>query len=239
MFLATDLDGTFLGGNDLQRQQLYALIRENKNITLTFVTGRGLATVLPLLENPYMPKPDYIISDVGATIVYGNSLEPFQPLQDEIENKWPGHEKIMAQLKDLNLVYQQVPQQRRCSYFTNDPELIHEVSQRMTALNCDVLFSANKFMDVLPGGVNKGSTLTNLVQLLKVDTNNVLVAGDTLNDLSMYRCGFRSVVVGNAEQKLIDATITMGNVFFAKEEGAGGILESMRHFKAFESFVAN
>jgi hydroxymethylpyrimidine pyrophosphatase-like HAD family hydrolase len=49
MLLATDLDGTFLGGKSSYKQQLYQLIRENKDIRLVFVTGRSLATVIPLL----------------------------------------------------------------------------------------------------------------------------------------------------------------------------------------------
>ena len=42
MLLATDLDGTFLGGTQETRQQLYQLIAVHPDIDLIFVTGRGL-----------------------------------------------------------------------------------------------------------------------------------------------------------------------------------------------------
>ena len=41
--LATDLDGTFLGGSDTQRAALYDWITAHREaITLIFVSGRGL-----------------------------------------------------------------------------------------------------------------------------------------------------------------------------------------------------
>lgn len=90
LLLATDLDGTFLGGKSADKQQLYRVIRENPTVRLVFVTGRGLETVIPLLNDPVIPNPDYIICDVGATVVNGRTLEPIQPIQSEIENRWPG-----------------------------------------------------------------------------------------------------------------------------------------------------
>ena len=120
MILATDLDGTFLGGKSLHKQQLYRLVRKDTSIILVFVTGRGLETVIPLLNDPIMPNPDYIICDVGATIVNGHTLEAVEPLQNDIEKNWPGVLKIQECLKDLTeLHYQEVPQQRRCSFYVS------------------------------------------------------------------------------------------------------------------------
>ena len=72
MLLATDLDGTFLGGDTAQQAALYRILNSSKTLQLIFVSGRGLATILPLFDEPLMPKPDFIICDVGATIVNGN-----------------------------------------------------------------------------------------------------------------------------------------------------------------------
>src|SRR6188768_4111586 len=125
MILATDLDGTFLGGKSLHKQQLYRLIRKENDIRLIFVTGRGLETVIPLLNDPIIPNPDFIICDVGATIVNGHTLEAIEPLQHEIEKKWPGHFRIKEAIKEIaGLEYQEVPQQRRCSFCARDKEVI-------------------------------------------------------------------------------------------------------------------
>ncbi|HZW51558.1 MAG TPA: HAD family hydrolase, partial [Rudaea sp.] len=65
--LATDLDGTFLAGSASARRRLYRLIQRHPGISLAWVTGRGLESVMPLLNDHALPRPDYIICDVGAT----------------------------------------------------------------------------------------------------------------------------------------------------------------------------
>ncbi len=80
MLLATDLDGTFLGGLPEHRQSLYQLLNQSQDIQLVFVTGRGLEAVMPLLADPAVPVPDYIICDVCGTVVTGDTLQPVQPL---------------------------------------------------------------------------------------------------------------------------------------------------------------
>jgi len=237
MLIATDLDGTFLGGKSLHKQALYRMIKSDPSIRLVFVTGRGLETVIPLLNDPIIPNPDYIIADVGATVVNGHTLEPVDEIQSGIEKNWPGAFAVMECLEVLNLAYQPVPQQRRCSYYADDESMVNNVRRRVADLGCDVIYSAGKFLDVLPQQVNKGTTLLRLVSYLNENAENVLVAGDTLNDLEMFTCGFKGVVVGNAEEKLQAATATVPGILHAKAEGAGGILEAFEHFPHFNKYI--
>ena len=60
-----------------------------------------------------------------------------------------------------------------------------------------------------------------------VPASDVLTAGDTLNDLSMFESGLPSVVVGNAEPRLRAALPTSEQVYHATRAGAGGILEAL------------
>ncbi|ATL45697.1 glucosylglycerol-phosphate synthase [Chitinophaga caeni] len=238
MILATDLDGTFLGGSERSKERLYSLIRKNKDFRLIFVTGRGVESVLPLLSDPVIPKPDYIICDVGATVLNGFTLEPVQPIQNNIELKWPGRRVVSEMMKGVNdLVVQPVPQQRRCSYFFDDPDIQKKVAFIEEKLHCDIIVSAGRYLDVLPQDVNKGSTLQQLINLLQEPAERVLVAGDTLNDLSLYNAGFKGVVVGNPEPALAEATADFDHVYQAEDAGAGGILEAMQHFKEFDPFL--
>ncbi|MEO6355671.1 MAG: HAD family hydrolase [Ferruginibacter sp.] len=231
MILATDLDSAFLGGQSLHKQQLYRLIRKNASIRLIFVTGRGLESVIPLLNDPIIPNPDFIICDVGATVVNGHTLEPVEPLQNEIDKKWPGRLKIFECLNDFTtLQYQDVPQQHRCSFYCTDEKMIQKVGKKVNAIDCSIIHSAGKYLDVMPQGTDKGNTLLKLVNYLNADVEDVLVAGATLNDLSMYQYGFKGVVVGKSEQKLVQLTRNITNVYTAKEEGAGGIIEAIRNF---------
>lgn len=231
MILATDLDGTFLGGDPDNRQRLYQLIDAHPGIRLVFVTGRGLEVVVPLLSDPAIPRPDYIICDVGATLVDGHSLQAVYPLQSEIEATWPGEQVVAARMAEFpGLDRQTVPQQRRCSYFCEPGAVTEEVRLALEALGCDLLYSADMYLDCLPAGVNKGSTLRRLIEHLEIDEEEVLVAGDTLNDLSMYEQGFKGVCVGESEQALLDATGERAKVLHARLSGCGGILEAFGHF---------
>lgn len=235
MLLATDLDGTFLGGNPTQKAILYQFINENPALQLIFVSGRGLASVLPLFEDPLMPRPQFIICDVGATIVHGHTLQSVEPIQSVIEKRWPGKEKVSAALSDVKgLAPQEVPQERRCSYYYSANTEINELKYRVEQLNCDLILSAGKYADILPKGVNKGFSLHQLVKQYGFANDNILVAGDTFNDLSLFKTGYKGVVVGNAEPGLPDATAGFDLIYHAREAGAGGILEAMRHF----SFIA-
>ncbi|WP_240904682.1 glucosylglycerol-phosphate synthase [Sphingobacterium sp. SGR-19] len=238
MLLATDLDGTFLGGSMKNRLRLYRLIKQFSEIQLVFVTGRGLESVIPLLNDPLIPRPDYIIADVGATIVNGLTLEAIEPIQGNIESRWPSPYAIRSRvLEKTDVVYQEVPQQRRCSFYYDTGTNLSHVYKIAESFDCDVITSVNKYLDILPKDVNKGSTLKALVEHLHINEGDVLVAGDTLNDLSLYDTGYKGVVVGEAESSLLEHTASYENVYHAVESGAGGIIESMTYFEPFRRYA--
>lgn len=237
MLLATDLDGTFLGGKQIDKLNLYKLIQQRNDILLVFVTGRGLESVLPLLNDLIIPDPDYIICDVGATIVNGRTLEPVEPIQSEIESKWVDVYVLKERLSVIEgLEYQEVPQQRRCSFYYNERTDLTEFYKIAEEYDCDVITSLDRYIDILPRNVNKGSTLMKLIEVLQFDDEKVLVAGDTLNDLALYTTGYKGVAVGKSEQLLLEKTAELPNVYQAKREGAGGIMESMKHFSLFKPY---
>ncbi len=239
MLLATDLDGTFLGGNMENRLRLYRLIKQHPDIQLVFVTGRGLESVIPLLNDPLIPRPNYIIADVGATVVNGFTLEPIATIQGDIEERWPSTYAIRAKVMEVAAVtFQEVPQQRRCSFFYDGDVNLDPVYEVAKHFDCDIITSVDKYLDVLPRGVNKGSTLKALVEHLHVDQEDVLVAGDTLNDLALYETGYKGVVVGQAEPALLEKTKAYAQVFQADEAGAGGILEALSEFERFKKYAA-
>ena len=237
MLLATDLDGTFLGGSSTKKHQLYSLIKRRSDVKLVFVTGRGIESVLPLLHDPIIPIPDYIVSDVGATIVDGHTLEPVVAIQSDIERLWPDEHLLKQRLAGIpGLLPQEVPQQRRCSFYYDDDVDLAAIKEIADGYQCDVLLSAGKYLDILPGGVNKGTTLIRLIQLIGFSENMVLVAGDTYNDYSLFETGYKGVAVGRSEPALIEAVEKMTNVYQATKEGTGGILEAMKHFKCFHDY---
>jgi len=239
MLLATDLDGTFLGGTDEDRTTLYQLIKESPDLRLVFVTGRGIRSVLNLLEDTDLPRPEYIICDVGATVTHFPTMMPVEPIQSGIAAKWPG-DQVRERLKTVaGLLHQEAQQQYRCSYYYDAQTDITSAQTVATAFSCDLLLSAGKYLDVLPGGVNKGYTLLKLLEVLGTAQDQVLVAGDSMNDLAMYETGLRGVVVGGAEDELLTQTASMQHVWHAHRIGAGGILEAMEKHHSFTTLIDN
>lgn len=231
--LATDLDGTFLGGREADRHALYSLFRQlGDRALLFFVTGRGLERIHPLLNDPVVPDPDVVIADVGATAVYGDTLEPVQPLQTEIESRWPGMLAVRRALEPWPaLRLQDVPQQRRCSFeIDEDAEIPSGVEEAVAELGCGLLRSAGRYLDVLPRGVDKGTTLRGLLELLDLPDARVVVAGDTLNDEALFDLGLKGICVGEAEEGLRAAVAGRSQVHVSERPGAGGILEGLEAF---------
>ncbi|WP_288381197.1 glucosylglycerol-phosphate synthase [uncultured Massilia sp.] len=235
LVLATDLDGTLLAGTHEARRRVRDLFAAlpaagGARPTLVFVTGRGLETVMPLLSDPTIPTPDYIIADVGATVV-DRELRPVEPIQHELTAHWPGSQAILKALQPFpQLVRQSVPQERRCSFLATEDAITPALQAAVEALDCELLFSAGRYLDVLPRGVGKGAALRRLVLAAGFDPASVVVAGDTLNDLSMFEAGFRGVAVGGSEPALVERVRKNPRVHVATQEGCGGILEGLaRH----------
>lgn len=105
-----------------------------------------------------------------------------------------------------------------------------EAALALEDLEVDVLVSANVFLDVLPRGVNKGSTLRRVLDWIGVAESDCVVAGDSLNDLALFETGLRGIVVGNCEPALARRVANMEQVYQARGIGAEGILEGLRHF---------
>ena len=233
LVLATDLDGTFLGGSPAQRRALYDHLAGRDDAMVIFVTGRDVDFIAELIAQPGMVRPRYIVGDVGTSVFDGETLEPVVELETPIAEQWRGaNERVMGLLdNEPGLRLQDTPFRHRVSYDYDPAVLSPRTVAKVEALGFDCLLSANRFLDVLPRGISKGPTLTRLVEALGLQREAVLVAGDTMNDLSLFQTGFNGVAVGNSEQRLRAAVQRLPNVYCSRLPGAAGIADALVHFK--------
>jgi len=260
LVLATDLDGTFLGGGDAERAALYQWLqglrtRQPEDLTLIFVTGRDLPFIRSLVAAGVVPRPDYVIGDVGTTIAGGPDLAPLSALEADIAARWKqgatsaeqARERLRALLaEEPGLREQDTPFRYRLSYWYQPAVLSPATLPKIQGAGYDGLLSADTFLDVLPRGVSKGPTLRQLIAHLSVPPQDVLVAGDTLNDLSLFTTGLRGVAVGNSEPALLEALRTLEReqaldesepvhaiqsrrIYRSPRHGAAGILDAVHH----------
>lgn len=228
--LATDLDGTFLGGTAQERASLYDWINARRDeIVLIYVTGRSLTTMRDVLEELPL-QPDHIISDVGTAVYVGAKREPLAVLESWLDAGWQV-DKLPAVREMLgrhpHLTEQPVVEGRRMSYFYSDLMLAQTVQAELEAQGYDVLLSAEQYFDVLPRGVQKGPTLLRALDALGLPHERTLVAGDTLNDLSLFQTGLQGVIVANREPLLAEAAKDLPNVHWSTKNGAAGVLDAL------------
>ncbi len=235
--LATDLDGTFVGGSQQQREDLYAWLRAHRDeVMLIFVSGRGQAHMRELAHSLDV-QPEYFIGDVGTTVEHGQqgSQQAIEPVRQWLGAAWPT--RAAQRIDDVmrrhpRLSPQPVVGGRRKSYFYDDEPAALRAAVELRTLGFDVLLSDNQYFDVLPRGVQKGPTLLRTLRALRLSPRRTLVAGDTLNDLSMFRTGLCGVAVGNREPALDRALRGSAHVHRSSLPGAAGVLEALQRFHA-------
>ncbi|MCI5046291.1 MAG: HAD family hydrolase [Aquisalinus sp.] len=236
MVLATDLDGTFLGGSDADRDALYDWLRQHsETVGLIFVTGRDPDFIGELCASGRIPWPSYVVGDVGTTIAEvtaAGEIRPIQALEEAIANLWQDRgPSVREKLHNHpGLTLQPTGFRYRVSYDMDPAHFDESAVQIVAELGADSLISDNRFFDVLPRNVSKGPSLIRLLNHLKVDPAKTLAAGDTLNDLSMLVAGTPAVAVGGAETALLDALPQAEHIYRATNIGAAGIIEAIRHF---------
>lgn len=235
MVLATDLDGTFLGGSDDDRKAFYDFVEANRHrIVLIFVTGRDPGFIVNEVKRG-LPAPEYVIGDVGTTIAQFDSaghVSPIEELEVEIAEGWgvAGQTVTTALSRTAGLTLQSSGFRYRASFDMDPDTFDHAAFDIVADLGLDALMSDNRFFDVLPKGVSKGPSLVRLLSHLGIDNNRTLVAGDTLNDLSMLELGLPAVAVGGSEPGLLSRLEGQAHVHCAKGEGVAGIAEAILEF---------
>ncbi|HAO11857.1 MAG TPA: alpha,alpha-trehalose-phosphate synthase [Planktothrix sp. UBA8407] len=235
LVLATDLDGTFLGGSPQERQDFYNYLRVKRDrLLLIFVTGRSLELTLRLYEekNLIIPRPDYIIGDVGTTVYEGKTLKPVAKVQNWIADIWGNSSEFAGQIlvDEPGLTLQTLSPQYRVSYYYKPDQNQERIIQKIQAAGFECIMSADKYLDILPKGVAKGSTLLKLIDWLNISPYQVITSGDSLNDLSLFETGLKSIAVGNSELKLVEKIKTLNNVYYSDFPGVTGIWDGIKYY---------
>lgn len=235
--LATDLDGTFLGGSAADRQALYDWIEAHRSsVGLVFVSGRDPAFIHQLCGSGEVPWPEYVIGDVGTTIAHvapDRTIAPITDLERQIAERWrDGGDRVRSTLESApGLTLQPTDFRYRVSYDYDPDQFDPTTTATVEAMGFDVLISDNRFFDVLPQGVSKGPSLLRLLDHLNIPQTQVLAAGDTLNDLSMLVAGTPAVAVGGSEPPLLSALPDAAHIYRAEGVGTAGIFEAIAHFE--------
>ncbi|MGJ8632963.1 MAG: HAD family hydrolase [Luteolibacter sp.] len=237
---SSDLDGTLLGnpGAVVDFRKTWEMNAEDSPI-LVYNTGRLHDDARRAIREGGLPEPDFFITGVG-TVVYdvvkGETMEGFSDLLDEDWDLSVVREKVMS----LAGIEEQPPEHQhswKSSWFWygKSPEEVGQLRNDLLAadIQAQVVYSSSRDLDVLPLRANKGNAITWLCGHLGVGLDEVVVAGDTGNDSSMFLVpGVRGIVPENVEPELLQV-IEESNAYQAKGSCAEGILRGLIHYGVF------
>ncbi len=232
--LCTDLDGTFIG-DDNSMYELLRLIRD-RDISLVFSTGRHLPSVMQFVREKEIRMPEALIGSVGTQVYFADDGELI--LDDNwsqiISKDWE-REKVVSLLTDIKELVRQDDEfqtEFKESYFLkeNQSNVLREINQRMQGaeLKAHIIYSDDTFLDFLPPLSGKAQAVGYVVDNFGLKKENVIVCGDTGNDLDMFKAGFKGIIVGNAHAEL--KKFEGENAYHAVAQYASGIIEGIRHF---------
>ncbi|WP_328966708.1 trehalose-6-phosphate synthase [Streptomyces sp. NBC_00239] len=229
--LVADLDGTLLGGDQDSRLQLRRALERHPEITVVFATGRSLNSVRALLrQDPLLPSPRWIVADVGASVIDATDMSHIDALERPLRMGWPGHAAVREALRGFpQLAYQNVAQDGRCSFFLAPEGLTGALTSAVENMGCSWSYSEERYFDVLPPRAGKGPAVRQLIHKHQWPLSGLLVAGDSLNDLSLFHLRSHGVIVGNAEAALTERAPEGPLIHRSHLDGAAAILSTLQH----------
>jgi HAD superfamily hydrolase (TIGR01484 family) len=262
ILLATDLDRTLLPNGDqpespLARLRFRSLVTRPE-VRLAYVTGRHRELVEAAMAEYELPRPDFVIADVGTSLheVHADDWRQVQEWQQAVATDWGGHShaKMAAMVGEVpGLRMQEAAKQGACklSYYApalpNPAELLSRVRERLAASGARVNLvwsvdetTATGLLDVLPACASKLHALEFLRLRLVVPLNRTVFAGDSGNDMEVLVSGIPSVLVANAQASVraeamarADAPnlyLANGGLLGMNGNYSAGILEGVVHF---------
>jgi HAD superfamily hydrolase (TIGR01484 family) len=227
--LVTDIDGTLVHRTAAGTVRLLQQLQRHR-VHVIWATGRNLSELRLMLADPTIPAPEYIIADVGATVVDGRTLLPVRGVQEAIAAKWIGHDVVLEALRPFPGIRPQArPQEYRCSFYAEPAAVTGALRSAIEGLGCELVYSDGRYLDVLPRGVSKGSTTARLLEQLGWSHARVMVAGDSENDVSLLCGPWLGVVPSNADPRLAAAARKRRRVHLSPLPGPDGVLDGLRH----------
>jgi len=234
----SDLDGTLLGNPEATRRfkDTWESLPKKQRPLLCYNSGRLVQSVIDLLATQCLPWPDYIIGGVGTQIYDGRPKRPLNEYNRQFRAGWD-LKKIETILSTFPGVKHQPPQflhPYKSSWYLHQatPETIEQLKKLLAdaGLEVNVIYSSMRDLDVMPQKTNKGYALQWLCEKINVPLANVLVAGDTGNDSSLFLLpGARGIVVENAQPELFEAVVKLPT-FSASQVLADGVIEGLKYF---------
>ena len=234
--IVTDIDYTLIGDDRSLADFSKTLLQMSTRIGFGVATGRVIESAVEVIKKNKIPMPDFFITSVGSVIYYNYKDELIYSTgwDAHISHLWP-RDKIVELLSKFNFLrYQELENQKKfkLSYYTeNNPKNIQKVRDLLidNKIKCNLIFSHGQFLDILPYRASKGKAIRYLAYRWNILFENILVAGDSGNDMEVLKGDLLGVVVGNYSSELEELKGSR-RVYFSDKKFAAGIMDGINHY---------
>lgn len=256
--LASDLDGTLVPPTWTPERadelnDFRDAIAAGERLWLAYVTGRHLEHALEAMDAFALPRPHYLVCEVGAAL-YARNGEGYREDTEfralMASSMGTTGDKVRQALAGLPGLEPQSDEHQgafKASFVTPWPPpeaLLAKVHERLEGVGARTTLVTSRsssgdaaLLDVLPRGGAKDRAVRYLIRKLEVEERRTLFAGDSGNDRTALLADTMGVVVGNASRSFADEVRSeaeregrLTSIHFAARPYAGGVLEGMYHF---------
>lgn len=227
----SDVDDTLTGDDDALAELMNALAAAREWIVLAYNSSRPCATLRQTFrEKPQMLTPDFLVGAMGTEIEDGASGEVLTAYSARF-GRWQ-RDRIGAIMETMPFASHPEAFQTRfkASYDVPGEDAYRQVLERLQTEGIDakVVYSGGKNLDIIPRAAGKAAVIDFLRQSLQILAEQVVVAGDSGNDLDMFVDPYKGIVVANADPEL--KVLRGDNIYQARARHAAGVLEGLRHW---------
>ncbi|MEM6553422.1 MAG: HAD-IIB family hydrolase [Planctomycetota bacterium] len=242
--LVSDLDGTLLDHDDWAYEstaRFAGFVEAHRDeLAVVYNSSRFVVSQLDSVEHTPLPEPDGMIGGMGTEFVAvrkGEWSGVAEAYLASLDRPWTG-EDVRRLVPDLlpgagvEVQGEEHQSAHKSSFYLRDAGERELETIRgglaSAGMDCDVIYSSNRDLDVLPAGVSKASATVHVAEALGFGLEKLITSGDSGNDTAMLTCGGRAVVVANHQPEL--AGLNGERVYRAAGRCADGVIEGLGHW---------
>ncbi len=228
LLICTDLDRTLIPNGEAeespQARTRFAKLAVRPEITLVYVSGRHLELIVEAVRDYNLPRPDYVVADVGSSIytfsekINKKKPKPWTNWRETLARDWAGQspQDIQALFRDLSdLRLQEAAKQNdfKVSYDApidiDSERLLHTMQQRLSQrrLQARLIWSVDEkskvgLLDILPAQASKYHALAFMMKQLGFSAEHTVFSGDSGNDMEVLISPIPAVLVANSTDEV-------------------------------------